>query len=92
MTEKRTCGITEIILALSKILNLTPFFFSKVPAHCSRLLLGAKEIITGLVLPAVCLENRSRDLLPVKSSTLFKETIYFYLGQSVTIKMVPLGM
>ena len=72
--------------------KLNPIFFSAVPSHCDGLLLGAQEIIMGLVSSAVCLEASSRNLFPVKSLTLFKETIYFYLGQSVTLKMVSLGM
>lgn len=50
-------GLRDTFLILSKILNLTSFFPSAVLFHCSRLLLGAKEIIMGLTLCA-CL---SRD-------------------------------
>lgn len=45
----------------------------------------------GRVSSAVCRKPSSRDLLPAKKSLiLFKETIYSYLGQSVTLKMVSL--
>lgn len=38
----------------------------------------------------VCLETSTRDPLPVKSSTMFEEMVYFYLGERVTLKTVSL--
>lgn len=38
----------------------------------------------------VCLETSTRDPLPVKSSTMFEEMVYFYFGERVTLKTVSL--
>ena len=61
----RTRGVSEPFFTLSKILNVTSFFFSVVPPHCTRLLLGAKEIliIMGLISRVPdCLKTSAQSL------------------------------
>lgn len=77
-------------LILSKILNLTSFFPSAVLFHCSRLSLGAKEIIMGLTLYACLSRDQYQRSIASKKFNNVRGNVYFYFGERVTLKTVSL--